>query len=73
MKTNKYAAEMRIAHERNSDSIHGDHVTEGARDIKDIGEHLTTEEPDLVLGKHAEKSRVWVYMRDIRSNEGEKA
>jgi hypothetical protein len=57
MKTNEYAAEKRIAHERNFDSVHAEHVTEGAGDVKGVGEHLITEEAELVPGKHPDPSR----------------
>jgi hypothetical protein len=57
MKTNEYAAEKRIAHERNSDSVQAEHVTEGPEDVKNVGEHLITEDADLVPGKHPDPSR----------------
>lgn len=57
MKTNEYAAEKRIAHERNPDSVHAEHISEGAEDVTDVGEHLITEEAELVPGKHPDPSR----------------
>lgn len=57
MKTNEYAAEKRIAHEHNFDSVHAEHATEEAKDVKDVGEHLITEEAELVPGKHPDPSR----------------
>ena len=57
MKTNEYAAEKRIAHELNFDSVHAEHVTEGAEDVTDVGEHLITEEAELVPGKHPDPRR----------------
>lgn len=57
MNINGYAAEKRIAHERNSDSVHAEHISEGAEDVKGVGEHLITEEAEFVPGKHPEPSR----------------
>jgi hypothetical protein len=57
MKTNEYAAEKRIAHGHNSDSVLAEHISEGAEDVKDVGEHLITEEAELVLGKNPDPSR----------------
>lgn len=57
MKTNEYAGEKRIVHKRNFASVHTEEITEGAEDIKHVGEHLTTEEAEVSLGKQPNPGR----------------
>jgi hypothetical protein len=57
MKTNKYAAEKRIAQKQTLDSRNAEQPVEETDEAREIGDHLIIEDADWVPGKHPDPNR----------------